>query len=497
MTDRDIPSLPDDIAKMVQRLQELEYFNTALRAMMDHAYEGIIVVDRQGIVQEFNAAYARFLGVPPAAVIGRHVTEVIENTRMHVVLETGIPERREIQYIQGKEMVCNRIPIWRDGRVVGAVGSVVFQSVSELQDILEKVHALERKHHWRVKHSAPSRAGYTFDHIIGTSPAIRKVKEMAHRAARSRSSVLLLGESGTGKELFAEAIHYASPFAHGPFVGVNCAAIPDALLESELFGYEEGAFTGARKGGKPGKFELAQGGTLFLDEVADLPISAQAKLLRVLQEKEVERLGGTSTRPVDIRMVAATNAPLLQWVREGRFRKDLYYRLNVIALDIPPLRARREDIPELAEYHLARLCATYGIPRKTIAPKAMRYLMEYDWPGNVRELVNLLERCVALVSEDVLDVGVLRDVGFLQDIYSSNANAFQSGWAQAQEQKERGSPEGNVQTGWRGSVAEAEREMLKQILIQTAGNRTEAARRLGIHRSTLYKKIKRYGLDQA
>lgn len=232
---------------------------------------------------------------------------------------------------------------------------------------------------------------------MGRSEALETVKRLARKAARTPSTVLITGESGTGKELLARAIHAASPFAEGPFVSVNCAAIPENLLEAELFGYEEGAFTGARKGGKPGKIELADGGTLFLDEIGDMPLAMQAKLLRVLEERRVERVGGVTSRPVRVRVIAATNRSLEEMVRKGAFRADLYYRLNIIRLHLPPLRERRTDIPLLLSHHLERVVRRYRLPAKSFTKEAVSILLAYHWPGNVRELVNTVEALVNLV----------------------------------------------------------------------------------------------------
>ncbi|MGH7361086.1 MAG: sigma-54 interaction domain-containing protein, partial [Candidatus Methylomirabilales bacterium] len=303
-----------------------------LEMALDNIEFGTIVVDADGIVTFYSRSYERFLGIPRAQVLGRRVSEVIENTRMHIVVQTGEPEIGWKHKIQGQNMVVQRVPI-RDeaGKIIGAVGQVMFRDVAEITELAQKLNLLESKleHYEReLEHLRSSR--YTFDHVIGTSAAIEEAKRLALKAADGNSTVLLLGESGVGKELFAHAIHHASPRRSKPFVRVNCSSIPHELMESELFGYEAGAFTGAGRKGKPGKFELANQGSIFLDEVGDMPLEMQSKLLRVLQEKEVERVGGTKMLGVDFRLIAATNADPEELVKTGRLRRDLFYRLNVV-----------------------------------------------------------------------------------------------------------------------------------------------------------------------
>lgn len=278
--------------------------------ILDRVHFGVVVVDEQGVITFLNQPYAEFLGVARDDAVGRHVTEVIENTRMHLVVELGHPEIGR-QRVRGQELVVQRIPIRDDsGRIVGAFGQVMFE-VQELRDVAQRLNILESKVEYYEREIHQLRgARYTFDHIVGRSAPLTEAKRLALRAARSVSPVLLLGETGVGKELFAQAIHHAGPRRQKPLIRINCAAMPRDLVESELFGYEAGAFSGASKRGKPGKFELAHEGSLFLDEIADMPLELQAKLLRVLQEKEVERVGGTRPIAVDFRLLAATHEDL-------------------------------------------------------------------------------------------------------------------------------------------------------------------------------------------
>lgn len=465
---------------MTEREQALLAEVDTLREILDHAYECIVVVDRDGFITRMNRTYEEFLGLAPGEVVGRHVTEVIENTRMHLVARSGVPEVGWAQKIKGQDRIVQRIPILRDGQVVGAVGKFMFKDMAELRALTQRVGLLESKvelYEQELKKIRGSR--YTFDQIVGRSGALAEAKRLALRAAQSQASILLLGESGTGKELFAHAIHQSSSRAPGPFVRVNCAAIPPDLLESELFGHDEGAFSGARKGGKPGKLELAHKGTIFLDEVADMPLAMQAKILRAVQEREIERVGGLHTFRVDVRIIAATNADLEQRVAEGRFRADLYYRLNVIAIRLPPLRERLEDIPLLVEHGLARLAEEQGAPPRRLSPGLLELLCRHAWPGNVREMLNLLERLVYTADSSVIDVDDLPP-----------------GWAHRLGTPAVGPAEQPAAGGsaLERNRAEAERVALAGALQQARGNKREAARLLGIHRSTLYDKLAKYGL---
>ncbi len=320
-------------------------------------------------------------------------------------------------------------------------------------------------------------AWYTFASIVGSGRAVGAAIEDARRASRTDSTVLLRGETGTGKELFAHAIHAAGPRRSCPFIKLNCAAVPAELLESELFGYEEGAFTGARKGGKPGKFEMAQGGTLFLDEIGDMPMPMQAKLLRVLQEREVERVGATSPKRVDIRIIAATAKNLEEQVGEGKFRADLYYRINVIPIHIPPLRERPEDIGEIAEHLLSKISAeSGGEPKRRLSTEAEDLLRSHAWPGNIRELQNVLERAVAMSKGEVL----------LPEHFPPQ---FQRGVP--------GSARGSIPGTLASAKADAERTAILAALKASGGNKAKAAALLGIHRVKLYEKMKRHGIPIA
>ena len=320
---------------------------------------------------------------------------------------------------------------------------------------------------------APAR--YDFGRILGESPALRRAVELARIAAGNALPVTLFGESGTGKELFAQAIHAAGGRRDGPFVPVNCGSIPDQLAEAELFGYQAGTFTGGRRDGNPGRFEDADGGTLFLDEVTELPGPAQTALLRVLQEKEVVRLGGSAARRVDVRIIAASNRPLLDEVRSRRFRRDLYYRLHVLSIDVPPLRARAGDVALLARGFLAEAEVEVGRPGLSLAEAALAALRAYPWPGNVRELRNVILRAAATAPEAELQAG---------DLCFPEAAAGEPDGAPA---------EGAAET-LRGAVGAREREALQGALAACGWNCSRAAARLGVSRMTLYRLLSRHGL---
>lgn len=400
----------DAFSKYIYKLKQTENTAEVLSIILEKAYEGIAVVDENGILLEFNEAYSRFTGVKREDAIGRHVTEVIENTNLHMTVKTGIPDRSVLQIIQGQSMIVHRIPLWKDGKIIGAIGMLIFEGVSEVYGILNRLQSekmLKQSEPKMVTTQIAEDSRITIDQIIGASESILRVKRLARKAARTTATVLVSGESGTGKEVFAKSIHNLSPYYNGPFISVNCGAIPEKLFESELFGYEEGAFTGAKKGGKPGKFELAQNGTIFLDEIGELPLVLQTKLLRVLQEREAERVGGVRKYTVNVRVIAATNRNIENMVEEGTFREDLYYRLNIIRLDLPALRERKEDIPTLLSHFIKEVCVRYQIPEKQFTSDVVATLIDYPWKGNIRELVNTIEHIVIMTDKHIVDTSDL------------------------------------------------------------------------------------------
>jgi transcriptional regulator with PAS, ATPase and Fis domain len=454
-----------------QRIKEqLELYHL----IFNNIPSGAMVTDPQGMVTHLNKPYADFLGIDVAAGLGRHCTEVVENSRMHVVGRSGLAEVNQIQMIRGQNIVVHRIPIKKEGEVIAVFGLVMFQDIGEVVKLARKLHSLESRVKSYEKELLQLRSTrYTLDSIIGVGPAITALKQAAQLAAGNNAPVLITGESGTGKELFAQAIHHAGMRKLRPFIHINCAAIPKDLLESELFGYDKGAFTGALSAGKPGKFEIADGGTIFLDEIGDLPLEMQPKLLRVLEEKCFERIGGNTLIRSDFRLVAATNQDLEGLIARGLFRKDLYYRLNVISLQIPPLRQRREDIPSLANHLLTRLAKDSGYASIRVSQAAMAALVDHGWQGNVRELGNVLERALLVMHGEEINVGDLPFLGGRNPSESCPVEILPI----------------------RAARAETEKAALVAALEKTGNNKAKAASLLGIHRTLLYRKLKQYGLQ--
>ncbi len=438
---------------------------------MELAYDGIVVVDQDGIITLFSKAYADFLGVRVQDVVGKHVKDVIPNTRLPLVLKTGKPEESQLQLIKGDYILASRIPLMKDGKIIGAIGKVLFRNIEELNTLHRRMSQLQQEvDQYRTKSAGLNQAKYSFHHIIGESDKMQLAKTIAEKASLTDSNVLLTSESGTGKELFAHSIHQGSVRSMKPFIKINCSAIPSELLESELFGYEEGAFTGARKGGRSGKFESADGGTLFLDEIGDMPAGMQAKLLRVLQEREVERIGSQHPLKVDVRIIAATNQNLPDMVEKGLFRADLYYRLNVIAIRIPPLRERPSDIDQLVPYLLEKICSHLGKYIEDVSPKTVQLLKSYSWPGNVRQLENILECAVNLLDGTVITP---RD---LPEIVT-------------------GTPSENEIKSMRELLVDTEKDAIIKVLNFTNGKKAKTARLLKISRSNLYERMNRLNLE--
>jgi len=393
---------------------------------------------------------------------------------MHIVAETGKAEINQTQRIKGQNMVVQRIPIKKGGRVIAVFGQVMFKDIKDVTKLANKLSMLESKVKLYEEELINLRSTrYTFDSIIGKSQAITILKKEALNAATNQFPVLITGDSGTGKELFAQAIHHASPRKLYPFVRINCSAIPKDLLESELFGYEKGAFTGAKTEGKPGKFEIANHGTVFLDEIGDLPLEMQPKLLRAVEEKEFERVGGTRMIRSDFRVIAATNQNLEEMLPDGRFRKDLFYRLNVIPLHIPPLRERSDDIIPLVRHFLQQMAQEAALSEIRMDQEAEKTLRKYDWPGNVRELLNILERTLSSIESDTIR---LVDLPFYLH------------------RTQKKSPR-HDQTSIKEVQALAEKEAIRYALKETGNNKARAATILGIHRTLLYKKMKKYNIS--
>jgi transcriptional regulator with PAS, ATPase and Fis domain len=464
----------------------------SLLDLFDDSCEGTLAVDEQGRIVWINDKYATFLGLKsPDDALGRAVEEVIPNSRMREIVHNGKPILLDIMMIRDQPMVVMRIPLKDEsGRVLGAIGFALYDRLQSLKPLVSKFTELQ----WALANTQKELAElrhtkYSISSFIGVSPVSLELKHRARRAAQLDTTVLLLGETGSGKELLAHGIHAASGRAGRAFVGINMAAVPESLLEAEFFGVAPGAYTGADRKGRDGKFKIADGGTLFLDEVGDMPLQVQAKLLRVLQEQEIEPLGSNKIIKVDVRIIAATSHDLKQLVADRRFRSDLYYRLNVLPITLPPLRERRADLDALCEHLLEQIAQRTGMPQRELAPSARTALAACNWPGNVRELRNALEQAgmltdnLSLTAEDFASILPL----------SPEAPIDQKGASGDMSAVSASTPAPMIRS-LAEAVAEVEKSLIKTALDSTAGNKASAARILGISRATLYQKILDFGI---
>lgn len=444
--------------------------------------DGFIVVDTQGIITDINDQYCKYLKTTKEEAVGRVIKEIIPNTKMLDIIENAYKEEGAILRLQEQRddvedatFFVNRSCVYDDNKkVIAGVAQVKFrlQTLNSAKKLIQEYAELEfYKEEYRKKNT-----GYcSFDTVLGESPKFRELKKKGLKAARTSFSVLLTGETGTGKEVFATAIHYSSDRCEKPMVSINCAAIPGELLESELFGYEEGAFTGAKKGGKKGKFELANKGTLFLDEIGDMPLGMQAKLLRVLQEREVEKIGSYKPIPVDVRIIAATRKNLYEMMQNGEFREDLYYRLNVINIEMIPLRGRQEDILELSNHFLKRLNNDYKTAI-TLSKEVKECFKSYSWPGNVRELDNVIKSAYASCENFIIQ---------LSDLPSKMVSRHRYGTFEESDGKKLSQ-----------IMDDYEKNIIIEALNRNEWNCQSAADELGIHRSAIYKKITKHEIKQ-
>ncbi|MEW6665299.1 MAG: sigma 54-interacting transcriptional regulator [Thermodesulfobacteriota bacterium] len=445
----------------------------ALRLVLDNVYSGVIVCDRDSKILYMNRFYSDLLKTTPEKALGKHITKYFPESRLPGVLQTGEMELGQRCSLRADiAFLVNRIPIKSGEETVGVILQTMFKDYTEVNELMARLNLLEKevKYYKRGLDSMLS-ATHTFDSVMGSSARLQEAKRVAEKYAKTDAAVLVTGATGTGKELFAHAVHLGSPRRSGPFVCVNCAAIPKELLESELFGYETGAFTGARQRGKPGKIELAQKGTLFLDEIADLPLGAQSKILRVLETRQVERLGGLRSLEVDFRLVAATNRDLRTLIDRNEFREDLFYRLNAMTVEIPSLSERPEDILDLVQHFLQSM----GKSGVVVSEEAMRVLRGYSWPGNVRELRNVVERAVSLTEGERIEAAHL----------PYEVRSF--------ENRCRHSTSSNLKN-LTDEMACYEKQLITEALRISEGNMARTARTLGISRSTLYEKCKTLGI---
>ncbi|NMB04289.1 MAG: sigma 54-interacting transcriptional regulator [Tissierellia bacterium] len=455
---------------MTYYYQEIEQIRNTYIKILDEIHEGVCVVDRDGIVVTWSNHSARLYKIPPEEILHRPIDEKFPSALLRQVLQTGKAVDNTIHSPRkGTVVNISAAPLYNQGELIGAISTDrditdVMNLTNELADTRNRLEFLQDEV------AKLSETAYNFDAVIGTSSEITDVIKLAATVAPTNSSILITGESGTGKELFARSIHAASG-RNGLFVPINCSAIPESLFESEMFGYAAGAFTGALNEGKVGKFELANNGTLFLDEIGDMPLSMQAKMLRVIQDKVITRIGDNQLIKTNVRIISATHRDLKELVDQGKFREDLFYRLNVVALDIPSLKERAEDIPLFVQHYLQEFSHDNMKPIKPIDSGVIEQMMRYSWPGNIRELRNVVEQMVIFADErltiDLLPVHIRRS----QDTTSSNRRELAS------------------------SAADLEQMMIEKALKEADGNKARAARILGISRPTLYYKLSKYNLD--
>lgn len=466
-----------EVVKLAEEITDLKEIQTMLQAIIQSSDDAISVVDENGRGILINPAYTRLTGLTEEEVIGKPATaDISEGESMHMkVLQTrravrGVPMRVGPNK---KEVIVNVAPIIVKGKLKGSVG--VIHDMSEIQSLNRELN--------RARQIIRTlEAKYTFEDIIGKSEEMMIAIEQAKLGAKTPATVLLRGESGTGKELFAHAIHNASDRKYNKFIRVNCAAISETLLESELFGYEEGAFSGARRGGKRGLFEEANNGSIFLDEIGELSANTQAKLLRVLQESEMIRVGGTKPVSINVRIIAATHVNLEKGIANGSFREDLYYRLNRMPIHIPPLKKRKEEIPLLCERLIQKINRDYGRNVEGITQGALMQLIGYDWPGNVRELENILGRAMIFMNYyethiDIQHLPELKNKQTVKEISSSQENYSENKRSLSE------------------MLDEYEVKIIRQTLLQLKGNKTLTAKKLGLSVRNLYYKLEKYNLE--
>ncbi len=465
-----------DVMALAEQITDLKGVQTFLEAIINSSEDAISVVDSRGYGMMINPAYTRMTGLTPEDIIGKPAdADISEGESMHMlVLKTRKPVRGVHMKVgpKKKDVVVNVAPVIVDGQLKGSVG--VIHDTTEFKKLAEELAKAKRI-------IRTLEAKYTFEDIIGMSESMLLAIELARKAALTPATVLLRGESGTGKELFAHAIHNESNRKYSQFIRVNCASIADQLLESELFGYEEGAFTGARKGGKRGLFEEASDGTIFLDEIGEMSMNTQAKLLRVLQEKEIIRVGGTKAISVDVRIIAATHVNLEKAIQQGSFREDLYYRLNMMPIIIPPLRYRNQDILPLSLHLVRKYNQEYGRAVLELNPEALMKLQNYHWPGNVRELENVLGRSIINMrfSESTIHVHHLPDLLLSQPRMDIGIPT-----SRLEDRLEKLSD----------IIHRVEREIIQRVYLETGNNKTETAKRLGLSVRNLYYKLEKYEL---
>ncbi|MEH7277070.1 sigma 54-interacting transcriptional regulator, partial [Neobacillus vireti] len=448
-----------------QLLTEQLKWKSLLQTVIENSYDGFVMVNEKGNITFVSPSLIELFDLNRKEIEEVPIDSIFPHFELTKVFKTGIAEISDFMEIKGINYIVHRIPVYQEDKIIGAIGKIVYRQLQEVRERFRSYERLEKQNDFAAKNAEASR--FTFDEILSNNSQMEKLFRSGMKAAKGKTTIMIRGESGTGKELFAHALHSASNRKNGPFITVNCAAIPEHLLESEFFGYDEGAFTGAKQKGKAGKFEMAHGGTLFLDEVGDMSLQLQAKLLRVLQEREFYRVGGTNRVSVDVRIITATHQKLEEMVETGTFREDLFYRLNVISIEIPPLRKRKEDILMLSHAFISELNKQNGTSIIGWDPLVEQALMEYDWPGNIRELRNVFERAMVfaengMISLEDLPDYLLKKIGMSIFLEEENENFDKT------------------------LLEKAEEMAIKIALKKSDGNKSQACKLLGISRSVLY-----------
>ncbi len=438
-----------------------------------------VVTDADDRIVAISDHYVKILKRSREDIIGQPVSKIIPNTNMPTIRKTGQPDCKLFTLADGETVIAHYVPLIKDKKILGvfaytSINTIEYMSTLSTMDIVRRLN--EELNQFKNELQKLRGAKYSLTNLIGSSAKMVETKELARKVAQTKSTVLITGETGTGKELFAHAIHQASTRRHQSFIALNCAAIPKDLIESELFGYEEGAFSGARKGGKPGKFEMAHQGTLYLDEIDQLPLLVQSKILRAIQEKEVERIGGTKTTHTDIRLICTSNRNLRELVDKGEFREDLYYRIHVVSLHVPPLRERLDDIPELVNHFIGKINRELGLNIRGIEKDVLKSFKRYYWPGNVRELEHVLERAANIALSGYLNVYHFEN--FMPRFFDRKKQKPTEKTMNLNDLKVR-----------------MERDAIISVLQTTKGNKKRAAEILQIDRSVFYKKMSRYKID--
>ncbi|MCQ6279524.1 sigma 54-interacting transcriptional regulator [Bacillus sp. EB600] len=460
-----------ELENMAQELETIKKLKSLLQTVIDNSYDGFVMINEEEKTTFISPSLLQLFDLQQKDVEKVPIDEVFPHFELTKVFKTGVADISDFLEIKGINYFVCRIPVYQGDQIIGAIGKIVYR---QLHEVRERFRTYERQEKQEItSRKIPEASQFTFDEIISQDPQMEKLFRSGMKAAKGKTTILIRGESGTGKELFAHAIHSSSNRKNAPFITVNCAAIPEHLLESEFFGYDEGAFTGAKQKGKIGKFDMAHGGTLFLDEIGDMSLQLQAKLLRALQQREFYRVGGTERISVDVRIIAATNRRLEEMVETGKFREDLFYRLNVISFEIPPLRKRKEDILLLTDSFIRDLNKQNGTSITAWDPMAEQALLEHDWPGNVRELRNVCERAMVFAENGMIHLEdlpeyLLKKIGVLSLLDEDQHNMDKS------------------------LLEKAEEMAIKIALKKSDGNKSKACKLLGISRSVLYDKLKKY-----